>query len=231
MLTDEIMDQIDEKAGVPKKQQRITRRGKQLTTRRKLKHYNIQENDTSDLPLELYGGTETTDSPVQSAMDTEETATHIDAPNSERKPPKRRASEAGVDVPESADVDTNMEQLKKRHGSTQYNIHKSQKKQFTFRSPREKEKLMDHVVINRRNRKYCTNAEANDMKDNQISEARPENTCDHSNDDIENDEPDRRIPEFTSKELTAAIDSLKKGNLRTAGESKQKISKELMIRQ
>ena len=49
-------------------------------------------------------------------MDMEEIATHNDAPNTVRLPPQRRASEAGVDVGESADVDTIIEQLKKRHG-------------------------------------------------------------------------------------------------------------------
>ena len=45
-------------------------------------------------------------------MATEEIATHDGAPTTERKPPKRRASEAEVDLPESADVDTAVEQLK-----------------------------------------------------------------------------------------------------------------------
>ena len=45
-------------------------------------------------------------------MDTEEKTTDNDTPNPERKPPKQRASEAGVDVPESAHVGTSSEQLK-----------------------------------------------------------------------------------------------------------------------
>ena len=46
----------------------------------------------------------------------EQSAKELRAANNERKPPKRRASEAGVNVPESADVDTVVEQLKKRFG-------------------------------------------------------------------------------------------------------------------
>ena len=92
------MDQIGMKTGVPKKQQRITHQSKQLTTRQTLEHYNIQEHDTVDLSLELHDGTGTTD-PT-------EIAKHNDAPTTEGKPPKRRAAEAGVDVPESAVVDT-----------------------------------------------------------------------------------------------------------------------------
>ena len=48
-------------------------------------------------------------------MDTEEMTAHNDAQTAERKPIKRRASEA---VPKPADVDTTNEQLKKRHGKT-----------------------------------------------------------------------------------------------------------------
>ena len=66
------------------------------------------------------------------------------------------------------------------------------------------------------------------QKDNKSSEARLESKCDHPNDDIENFEEDRHIPEHTKQELTAAIDCLKKkGNRRTAGESKQNVSKDL----
>ena len=46
MLTDEIMDQIEMRTGVPKKQQRITHESKQLATRQTLKHHTFQENDT-----------------------------------------------------------------------------------------------------------------------------------------------------------------------------------------
>ena len=45
-------------------------------------------------------------------MDTEDIATLINAQTTERMPMKRRAPEAGVDVPETADVDTIVEQLK-----------------------------------------------------------------------------------------------------------------------
>ena len=114
MLIDEIMDQIETKTGVPKKQQRITHQSKQLTRRQTPKYHNIQEDDTMDPSLELHGRTDTTESTEQPAVDTEELATHNDAPNTERKPPKRRASEAGCDVPESADVDARIEQLKKK---------------------------------------------------------------------------------------------------------------------
>ena len=37
------------------------------------------------------------------------------------------------------------------------------KKPYTFRSPSEKEKQLYHVVLDKRNRRYCTDAEANDM--------------------------------------------------------------------
>ena len=47
-------------------------------------------------------------------------------------------------------------------------------------------------------------------KDKQESEARPENTCDHADDDVEDDEQERHIPEFTRKELMIAIDGLKR---------------------
>ena len=67
--------------------------------------YNIQEHDTIALSLELHGGTGTTDPTEQPTADTEENATHNDAATTERKPPKRRTSEAGVDVPKSAIVD------------------------------------------------------------------------------------------------------------------------------
>ena len=105
------MDKIEKKTGVPKTQ-RITHQSTQLTTRHTLKHYNIQEDDTSDLSLALHGRIETTESTEQPAMDTEEIATHNDAQNTDRKPPTRRTSEARVDIPESADVDTAIEQLK-----------------------------------------------------------------------------------------------------------------------
>ena len=92
MLTDEIMDHIEMKAGFPKKQQRITHQSKQLTTRQTLNHQNIRENDVVDLSLELQGGTATTDPTEQRTMDTEETTTHNDAQTTEREPIKRRAS-------------------------------------------------------------------------------------------------------------------------------------------
>ena len=44
---------------------------------------------------------------------------------------------------------------------------------------------------------------------------------------IEGDKQGKRVPEFTMKELSISIDSLIKGNRRTAKESTQKISKEL----
>ena len=53
MLTDENMDQIEMKTGVPKKQQRITHQSRRLTPQPALKDYNIQEHDTIDLSLEL----------------------------------------------------------------------------------------------------------------------------------------------------------------------------------
>ena len=40
---------------------------------------------------------------------------------------------------------------------------KNNRKQDAFRSPTGKEKQLDYVVIDRRNRKYCTDAEATDM--------------------------------------------------------------------
>ena len=45
---------------------------------------------------------------------------------------------------------------------TQYNVQKN-RKQYTFRSPSGKQKQLDFQVIDRRNRRYCTDAEANDM--------------------------------------------------------------------
>ena len=45
---------------------------------------------------------------------------------------------------------------------TQYNIQKKRAK-HTFRSPSGKEKQLDYVVIDRRNRRCCTDAEASDM--------------------------------------------------------------------
>ena len=50
-----------------------------------------------------------------------------------------------------------------------------------------------------------------ERKEKQDSEAGPENTCDHADDDKEDDEQDRHIPELTRKELMIAIGSLKKG--------------------
>ena len=104
MLTDEIMDQIETKTEVPKKQQRTTHQSKQLTTRRALNQYNLQDNDTIDLSLHLDGGTGTTtrDPTEQAAMDTED--------REERKP-NRRALDAWVDIPESA-VDSVVEKIK-----------------------------------------------------------------------------------------------------------------------
>ena len=75
MLTDEIMNQIEMKTGVPRKQQRITYQSKHLTTQQALNYHNIQENDTIDLSLELQGGTGTTDPTEQPGTDTEESAT------------------------------------------------------------------------------------------------------------------------------------------------------------
>ena len=40
---------------------------------------------------------------------------------------------------------------------------KNTEKQYTFRSPSGKEKQLYYVVIDRRNRRYCTDAESNDM--------------------------------------------------------------------
>ena len=60
MLTDEIMDQIEMETGAPKKQQRITYQSKQLTTQQ-AHYYNIQDNDSVDLSLELQGGNGTAD--------------------------------------------------------------------------------------------------------------------------------------------------------------------------
>ena len=81
MLTDEIIDQIKIKGGF--RRSSSASRTKQLTTRQKLNYYNIQEIETIDLSLELYGGTEATESTVQRT-------THNDAPNTERKPLERR---------------------------------------------------------------------------------------------------------------------------------------------
>ena len=75
MLTDEIMDEVEMKTGVPKKQQRIPYQSTQRTTRQALKYYNTQENDTIDLSLELKGGTGTTDPTEHPTLDTEEIAT------------------------------------------------------------------------------------------------------------------------------------------------------------
>ena len=72
MLTDQIMDQIEIKTGVPTKQQRITHKSRRFPTRRALKYYNIHENDTIDLSRELQDGTGTTDPTRQPTMDTEE---------------------------------------------------------------------------------------------------------------------------------------------------------------
>ena len=63
-----------------------------------------------------------------------------------------------------------------------------------------------------------------ERQDKQSSEAGLDNTCDHPDDDIENDEHDRHILEFTRTELTAEIDSLKKGKSADS-RSKQKRSK------
>ena len=111
VLTDEIIDQIETKTGVPKKQQRNTHQSKQRTTQQTLNRHNIQENDTIDQLLELKGETGTADPTEQSATDTDESAVHNDAQTIERKPIIRRASAVGVDLPESADVDTTVEQL------------------------------------------------------------------------------------------------------------------------
>ena len=49
-------------------------------------------------------------------------------------------------------------------------------------------------------------------KDEEDNEARLENTFDHADGDenMKDDEQDQNIPEFTMKELSIAIDSLKK---------------------
>ena len=52
--------------------------------------------------------------------------------------------------------------------------------------------------------------------DKRDSEAGPENTCDHPDDDIEDGEQDRHIPELTRKELMIAIVRLKKVESATA---------------
>ena len=104
MLTDEIMDQIEKNTGVSEEAAvRYTSTQTAYDTKT-LKQHNIQENDTMDLSSELKGGTgtTTTDPTEQTAMDTEE--------GEERQPTKRRASEAGVDIPKSA-VDSTVEQL------------------------------------------------------------------------------------------------------------------------
>ena len=54
-------------------------------------------------------------------------------------------------------------------------------------------------------------SKCNKRNDEKDSEARPANTCDHADDDIEDDERDRHTPEFTRQELMIAIDSLNKG--------------------
>ena len=51
-----------------------------------------------------------------------------------------------------------------------------------------------------------------ERKDKKGSEAGLGNTCDHPDDDIEDDEQDRHFLEFTRTELMIASDSLKKGN-------------------
>ena len=86
--TIKVLTDDTEKKSSKIKQQRITHQSKQLTTMQTLKYYNIQENDTSHLSLELYGETETTESTEQPAMDTAEATTHNDAPNTERKAAK-----------------------------------------------------------------------------------------------------------------------------------------------
>ena len=106
MLTDEIMDQIETNTGVSEEAAaRYTSTQTAYDNEKTLNQHNIQENDTMDLSSELKGGTgtTTTDPTEQTAMDTEE--------GEERQPTKRRASEAGVDIPESA-VDSTVEQLK-----------------------------------------------------------------------------------------------------------------------
>ena len=111
MLTDEIMKQIEMKTGVPKKQQRITHQSKQLTTSQTLKDYNIHENDTIDLSLELHDG-QGRQAPQSSQQWTQKKLQRTPTLRPpERKPPKR-APEAGVDVPKAADVDATVQQIK-----------------------------------------------------------------------------------------------------------------------
>ena len=97
----------------------------QLTTQITLNQYSIQENDTIDLSLELKGGTgtTTTNRTEQPAMDSEESVALNDTQTIERKPIKRRASEAGVDIPESADGHLVNEATKK-----QCTLHESRSK-------------------------------------------------------------------------------------------------------
>ena len=97
MLTDEIMDQIEMKTGVSSSASR--------TKANNSRHDEDSNTTTSKkttllTSLELHGGTETAEQP---AVDTKETT---------RAANKRRASEARVDVRESADVDTVVEQFK-----------------------------------------------------------------------------------------------------------------------
>ena len=58
--------------------------------------------------------------------------------------------------------------------------------------------------------KFIYSNKNDEAKDKHSSEAGPENTCHHSNDDIQKDEQDRHLPEITRKDLTAALNSLKK---------------------
>ena len=111
MLTDEIMDEVEMNTGVPKKQQRITYQSTQRTTRQALKYYNTQENDTIDLSIELKGGTGR-QTQQSTPHWTQKKLPHNDSQTTKWKTITRRASKAGVDVPESADVDTTVEQLK-----------------------------------------------------------------------------------------------------------------------
>ena len=68
-------------------------------------------------------------------------------------------------------------------------------------------------TYSRNPKKICTQVRAMKKKNDKDREARLEHTCDHADDDknIEDDEQDRHIPEFTMKELRIAIGSLKKG--------------------
>ena len=91
----------EEKMGVPEEQQRLTPQGKQLTTGRTLKQHNIPKSDTID-PV----------TPAQRRnMDDDNRPNRTSNNVYGGKKPKRRASEACVDRPESQAVKV-VEQIK-----------------------------------------------------------------------------------------------------------------------